>query len=104
MRYSVLLPVYNEIDNLPLIVYLLYETSISQSVFPNFSNLNLEIVIIEDNSPDKTRDMAKKLIKFYHKTSEHITNEFCIVYLPFIKGFSRKIRQARFGICLPIRP
>ena len=36
MRYSVLLPVYNEIDNLPLIVYLLYETSLSQYVFPEF--------------------------------------------------------------------
>ncbi len=36
MRYSVLLPVYNEIDNLPLIVYLLYETSQSQYVFPEF--------------------------------------------------------------------
>ena len=47
---------------------------------PNFSNLNLEIVIIEDNSPDKTREMAKKLIKFYHKTSDSIANEFSIVF------------------------
>lgn len=69
-RYSVLLPVYNEIENLPLILYMLYETSVNQYFFYLcLSNFNFEIIIIEDNSPDKTRDMTKKLIKFYQKTT-----------------------------------
>uniref|UniRef100_A0A9L0SUC0 Dolichol-phosphate mannosyltransferase subunit 1 n=1 Tax=Equus caballus TaxID=9796 RepID=A0A9L0SUC0_HORSE len=57
-KYSVLLPTYNERENLPLIVWLLVK-SFSQS------GINYEIIIIDDGSPDGTRDVAEQLEKIY---------------------------------------
>ncbi|KAB0403496.1 hypothetical protein E2I00_008950 [Balaenoptera physalus] len=57
-KYSVLLPTYNERENLPLIVWLLVK-SFSESGF------NYEIIIIDDGSPDGTRDVAEQLEKIY---------------------------------------
>uniref|UniRef100_A0A9L0IUX3 Dolichol-phosphate mannosyltransferase subunit 1 n=1 Tax=Equus asinus TaxID=9793 RepID=A0A9L0IUX3_EQUAS len=57
-KYSVLLPTYNERENLPLIVWLLVK-SFSQS------GIDYEIIIIDDGSPDGTRDVAEQLEKIY---------------------------------------
>ncbi|KAI2595286.1 dolichyl-phosphate mannosyltransferase subunit 1, catalytic, partial [Homo sapiens] len=57
-KYSVLLPTYNERENLPLIVWLLVK-SFSES------GINYEIIIIDDGSPDGTRDVAEQLEKIY---------------------------------------
>eukprot|EP00111_Clytia_hemisphaerica_P003284 TCONS_00009364-protein len=62
-KYSILLPTYNEKDNLPLIVWLLVKTFTE-------SNINYEIIIIDDGSPDGTQDVAKQLIDIYGE--EHI--------------------------------
>eukprot|EP00039_Didymoeca_costata_P001055 m.49295 g.49295 ORF g.49295 m.49295 type:complete len:102 (-) comp10608_c0_seq2:655-960(-) len=59
-KYSVLLPTYNERDNLPLIVWLLVDTFTKQK-------LDYEIVVIDDNSPDGTIDVAKQLEEIYGK-------------------------------------
>ncbi|XP_053429415.1 dolichol-phosphate mannosyltransferase subunit 1 isoform X2 [Nycticebus coucang] len=57
-KYSVLLPTYNERENLPLIVWLLVK-SFSES------GINYEVIIIDDGSPDGTRDVAEQLEKIY---------------------------------------
>lgn len=57
-KYSVLLPTYNEKDNLPLIVWLLVKTFTE-------SKINYEIIIIDDGSPDGTQDVAKQLSDIY---------------------------------------
>ncbi|KAF3817400.1 hypothetical protein GH733_012691 [Mirounga leonina] len=57
-KYSVLLPTYNERENLPLIVWLLVK-SFSES------GISYEIIIIDDGSPDGTRDVAEQLEKIY---------------------------------------
>jgi len=57
-KYSVLLPTYNERENLPLIVWLLVRTF-------SEGNYNYEIIIIDDNSPDRTIDVAIKLQEIY---------------------------------------
>ncbi|ORY85700.1 nucleotide-diphospho-sugar transferase [Protomyces lactucae-debilis] len=62
-RYSVILPTYNERSNLPIIVYLIART------FKD-AELDWEIVIVDDASPDGTQDIAKQLIKVYG--SQHI--------------------------------
>ncbi|KAJ0396841.1 hypothetical protein P43SY_001788 [Pythium insidiosum] len=62
-KYSVLLPTYNERENLPLIVWLL-EKSFREN------SLDYEIVIVEDNSPDGTLQVATELQKIYGK--DHI--------------------------------
>lgn len=62
-KYSVILPTYNERRNLPILVYLLNKTFTE-------NKLDWEVVIVDDNSPDGTQEIAKKLIDIYG--TEHI--------------------------------
>lgn len=57
-KYSVLLPTYNERENLPYMVYLLVEALSSVPV-------DFEIVVIDDSSPDGTLQVAKQLQHAY---------------------------------------
>lgn len=62
-KYSVILPTYNERRNLPILIYLLAKTFKEHK-------LSWEVVIVDDNSPDGTQEIAKKLINIFG--SEHI--------------------------------
>ncbi|CAO3598854.1 unnamed protein product [Absidia cylindrospora] len=57
-KYSVLLPTYNERENLPIITWLLARTFTQEGI-------DWEIVIIDDGSPDGTQDIALQLQKVY---------------------------------------
>jgi len=57
-KFSVLLPTYNERENLPIIIWLLCK-------YFKESKENYEIIIIDDGSPDGTLDVAKQLQKIY---------------------------------------
>lgn len=57
-KYSVILPTYNERHNLPIIVFLLCR------MFQE-NNLEYEIVIVDDNSPDGTQTIARQLAALY---------------------------------------
>ncbi|GAB5586165.1 dolichol-P-mannose synthesis [Umbelopsis nana] len=57
-KYSVLLPTYNERDNLPVITWLLARTF-------QLHNIDWEIVIVDDASPDGTQEVAQELQKIY---------------------------------------
>ncbi|TKS77030.1 Collagen alpha-1(XX) chain [Collichthys lucidus] len=57
-KYSVLLPTYNERENLPLIVWLLVK-------YFGESGFNYEIIVIDDGSPDGTLEVAEQLQKIY---------------------------------------
>ncbi|OMH78655.1 Dolichol-phosphate mannosyltransferase subunit 1 [Zancudomyces culisetae] len=57
-KYSVLLPTYNERDNLPIIVTMLAKTF-------DENKIDYEIIIIDDNSPDGTLEVAKRLQQIY---------------------------------------
>lgn len=57
-KYSVLLPTYNEKENLPIIIWLLVK-------YFTESNITFEVIIIDDGSPDGTLDVAKQLQKIY---------------------------------------
>eukprot|EP01126_Amoeba_proteus_P061326 TRINITY_DN821_c0_g1_i6.p1 TRINITY_DN821_c0_g1~~TRINITY_DN821_c0_g1_i6.p1 ORF type:complete len:240 (-),score=37.46 TRINITY_DN821_c0_g1_i6:140-859(-) len=59
-KYSILLPTYEEVENLPIIVWLIGEAF-------KKSGYNWEIVIIDDNSPDGTREAAERLRSIYGK-------------------------------------
>lgn len=59
-KYSILLPTYNEKENLPLIVWLIVKSFAESDVRYNF-----EIIIIDDGSPDGTLEAAKQLQKIY---------------------------------------
>lgn len=86
-KYSVLLPTYEERDNLPLIVWLLvkyfserYALTVSVvakilcDVHPHvyncsYSGYDYEVIIIDDNSPDGTLEVAKELQRIYGEKS-----------------------------------
>lgn len=57
-KYTVILPTYQERENLPIITWLLAKTFKEQ-------NIDWEIIIVDDNSPDGTQDVAKELISIY---------------------------------------
>ncbi|KAM8947688.1 dolichol-phosphate mannosyltransferase subunit 1 [Pelodytes ibericus] len=57
-KYSVLLPTYNERENLPLIIWLLVK-------YFQESGYIFEIIIIDDGSPDGTLEVAKQLENIY---------------------------------------
>ncbi|OJK05246.1 glycosyltransferase family 2 protein [Aspergillus aculeatus ATCC 16872] len=62
-KYSVILPTYNERKNLPIICWLL------ERMFRE-NNLNWEVIIVDDGSPDGTLEVAKQLQQ--HWGAEHI--------------------------------
>ena len=57
---SIILPTYNERENLPYIIWLLEKHL-------NVEGLTYEVIIIEDNSPDGTLQIAKNLQNLYGK-------------------------------------
>ncbi len=52
VEYSIILPTYNERENLPLITWLIEKY---------LNGISYEIIVVEDNSPDGTLEVAKKL-------------------------------------------
>ncbi|KAM8863643.1 dolichol-phosphate mannosyltransferase subunit 1 [Spinachia spinachia] len=57
-KYSILLPTYNERENLPLIVWLLVK-------YLEDGGYQYEIVVIDDGSPDGTLQVAEQLQQIY---------------------------------------
>ncbi|KAM8829511.1 dolichol-phosphate mannosyltransferase subunit 1 [Synchiropus picturatus] len=57
-KYSVLLPTYNERENLPLIIWLLVK-------YFGESGYKYEIIVIDDGSPDGTLAVAEQLQSIY---------------------------------------
>lgn len=53
-KYSVILPTYNERENLPILIWLLAD------MFTK-NNIDWEVIIVDDASPDGTLEVAKKL-------------------------------------------
>jgi len=59
-KYSILLPTYNEKKNLPIITWLICSELQSSSI-------DFELIIIDDNSPDGTLQVAEQLQRIYGK-------------------------------------
>ena len=57
-KYSVLVPTYNERENLPIIVWLLVK-------YFTEAEIDYEIIVIDDGSPDGTLEAGKQLEKIY---------------------------------------
>ncbi|XP_009631578.1 dolichol-phosphate mannosyltransferase subunit 1 isoform X1 [Nicotiana tomentosiformis] len=55
-KYSIIIPTYNERLNIALVIYL---------VFKHLSDVDFEIIVVDDGSPDGTQDIVKQLQKVY---------------------------------------
>ncbi|XP_057974392.1 dolichol-phosphate mannosyltransferase subunit 1 isoform X3 [Malania oleifera] len=55
-KYSIIIPTYNERLNIALIVYL---------VFKHLQDVDFEIIVVDDGSPDGTQDIVKQLQQVY---------------------------------------
>ncbi|GAW81178.1 dolichol-phosphate mannosyltransferase [Plasmodium gonderi] len=53
-KYSIILPTYNEKDNLPYVIYMIINELKKK-------NVKFEIILVDDNSEDQTSDVYKKL-------------------------------------------
>jgi dolichol-phosphate mannosyltransferase len=60
MKYSIILPTFNERENLPIIFYLLHKTLSAK-------NISFEVVVVDDASPDGTLEVAQQLQSSYGK-------------------------------------
>jgi len=59
-KYSVLLPTYNERENLPIIIWMLVK-------YFTEADLDFEVIVIDDGSPDGTLQAAQQLQQIYGK-------------------------------------
>lgn len=57
-KYSVILPTFNERQNLPIITWML------NRMFTE-NKLDWELIIVDDGSPDGTQEVAKQLVEVY---------------------------------------
>ncbi|OQV24847.1 Dolichol-phosphate mannosyltransferase subunit 1 [Hypsibius exemplaris] len=123
VAYSILLPTYNERENLPLVVWLLMKY-LGDSEYAT-TGISFEIIIIDDNSPDKTQEVVKELQKLYGEEKivllprekklglgtayihglKHARGDYVIImdadlshHPKFILDFIRKQREADYDI------
>jgi len=57
--YSILLPTYQEAQNLPYMLYLINKAFES-------TKFNYEVIVIDDNSPDGTQEVCEDLMKIFN--------------------------------------
>ena len=57
-KYSIILPTYNERENIPIITWLIFDMA-------EKNNLDVELIVVEDNSPDGTGAVVKELQRIY---------------------------------------
>ncbi|KAF4380242.1 hypothetical protein F8388_024535 [Cannabis sativa] len=55
-KYSIIVPTYNERLNIALIVYL---------IFKHLRDVDFEVIVVDDGSPDGTQEIVKQLQKVY---------------------------------------
>ena len=73
IKFSIVIPVYNESKNLPKLISQIYKILKDQT---------FELIIVDDNSTDGTKDIMKKLIKrnlrYFIRTKKRDLTKSCI--------------------------
>lgn len=64
MKIVVIVPTYNEVENIGRMLAVL-----SREVFPEIKDHKMEVLVVDDNSPDGTADIVRKKAKKYKNTT-----------------------------------
>ena len=59
LRISLITPTYNERENISLLVEEIFD------VLKDYSDIDLELIVVDDNSPDGTGEVAESLVERY---------------------------------------
>lgn len=87
MKIGIVIPTYNEKSNIELLI-----TSLAEIISKN--NLDATIIIVDDNSPDGTADIVKKLQK-KHNIELILRKERSGLGKAYIAGFKKAIEMNR---------
>lgn len=66
-KYSIIVPTYNERLNIALLVYL---------IFKHLRDVDFEIIVVDDGSPDGTQEIIKQLQQVYGE--DRIVSMACV--------------------------
>ncbi|MEN8252810.1 MAG: glycosyltransferase family 2 protein [Patescibacteria group bacterium] len=80
---TIIIPTYNEKENISKIVPVL------QEVFKSIKNWNINILVVDDSSPDKTADAVKKLQKKYKNLHLLLNKKKAGLGSAYLKGMAR---------------
>lgn len=82
-RAVVIIPTYNERENLPLAVAAL------RDVFASIDDWCMEILVVDDSSPDKTYEVARALAKEHDEITLLLNGEKCGLGGAYLRGMER---------------
>ncbi|XP_021900792.1 dolichol-phosphate mannosyltransferase subunit 1-like [Carica papaya] len=71
-KYSIIVPTYNERLNIALIIYLL---------FKHLKDVDFEIIVVDDGSPDGTQEIVKQLQQVY--SEDRIVSGYCLTFIDY---------------------
>jgi len=83
----VIIPTYNEADNLPITIKKL------ANVFNNINNWQMEVLVVDDNSPDGTAETVRKLQKQYPFLKLLVNRKKAGLGSAYLKGMDQAFNQ-----------
>jgi dolichol-phosphate mannosyltransferase len=58
-KYSIIIPTYNERENIGTLIFMIDKYLSPEYDFIKTRKIDYEIIIVDDNSPDKTQEVIK---------------------------------------------
>ena len=93
-RAVVIIPTYNERENLPFAVAALLE------VFASIESWRMEILVVDDTSPDKTYEVAAELAEKHDQVHVLLNGEKCGLGRAYLRGMERAFGEMAADLVL----
>lgn len=90
-KYSIVLPTYNEKDNIPLVFWLINDILSKHKI-------NFEVVVVDDNSPDGTQDVVRRLQRAYGTDHLKLVTRHAWVLYTFVANTDVLNRPGKLGL------
>lgn len=87
MKVVIILPTYNEKGNIDRLIPILEE-----EIFPSIKNHKMSILVVDDNSPDRTADEVKKLMEKWKNIDLNL-GEKCGLGAAYVRGMTHAIEK-----------